>query len=194
MPIFARSAFTQNGVKRFLLSLVLVACSSSAPIDYVACPQGGPLVSILVGDEHLYGTASITAQQDLSGSGALAIVVCGTSANDDIWRLQVNATSYLAPDASTPPPLPLTSTSELDLPTANASAGISAQLHGTPRQSTVTSAQITASAGVLHGSVIAADAGVATFDGNYVFGCATNEPDPHFLTSFCKQFEALAAP
>ncbi len=164
------------------------------PPQYSGCPQGGAIVSILVGDEHLYGTAKIGAIQDISGTGTLEVVVCGSAGGSDEWRLDVEAMSIVRPDAAPAPPLPLIVNDEIDLPSANVNAYVQSYLHGTSSQSAVMSAQIIASAGSIHGSAVVGDAGAITFDGAYDFSCSTNEPDPHFLTTFCKQFEALAPP
>jgi hypothetical protein len=166
-----------------------MGCSSTPP-PFSGCGKG-PLVSILVGDEHLYGVAMIGAQQDIAGTGTLDVIICGTSGEHDEWRLDVRASSYAPSDAAPPPALPLTSTDELDAP----STGITAYaMTNVSAYGPVKSAQIIASAGHIHGSAVDADAGVATFDGAYTFSCSTNEPDPNFLTTFCKQFEALAPP
>jgi hypothetical protein len=164
------------------------------PPQFSGCPQGGAIVSILVGDEHLYGTAHIGATQDISGTGALDVLVCGIAGGSDQWRLEVRAQSLVSADAAAPQPLPLTASDEIDVPSSNVTARVQSYLHGTSAQGLVTSAQIIASAGSIRGTAVAGDAGTVTFDGAYDFSCSTNEPDPNFLTTFCKQFEALAPP
>ena len=181
---------------RWLLA-ALTGCGTSSPqpIPTGDCIYIGAPVSIEVGDEHLYGHAWIGAAQDIWGSGVLTMTVCGMAGNDEVWRLDITAESFVRPDAAPPAPLPFTTSDEIDMPTPGVNALVRAHIGGTTSQNATVAGKLIASAGQIHGTAIFGDAGTsATFDGSFTFGCATNEPDPHFLTTFCKQFEALAPP